>query len=299
MIKPYRIVYLGMLGVYSYIPLKRLFQAGANVVGVVVPRPQADQHGPVFLPPARPSVSDLPVLSNPAQENIAAEASKYEIPVLSVGSLKDKAALAAFQEFSPDLVITVCFPRLLPKSWLKTPEHGCLNLHPSLLPAYRGPNPLFWQFRNGEKDIGITLHFMEAEVDSGDIAAHRQIEYPEGITAVEADRTAAEIGVEMILEVLALPEIPRRPQGTEKASYQPAPSKTDRTIDPSWPVKRAFNFLRGADEWAPFWVQFDDGEEIEINRAVSYDPDKKISAAFLETGEGIEIQMADGVLAVG
>lgn len=289
---------MGMLGVYSMIPFKALLDAGANIVGVVTPRPMKDKSGPKFLPPIKPVESNLPVLTNPVQENIQALASQHDIPVMSVGSLRDAASLAALEEMQPDLVITVCFPRILPHSWLETPKFGCLNLHPSLLPAYRGPYPLFWQFRAGETNMGVTLHIMDVEVDAGDILGQKKVEFPEGITAAAADKLAAQAGAELILQALSQGEVSHQPQGLEGASYQSAPTWDDRTIGVDWEVKRAFNFLRGADEWAPFWVRLPDGEEREIKEAIFYQAGKKNSAVLEDTAEGFEIQLADGVLLV-
>lgn len=289
---------MGMVGIYSYIPLKALIDAGANVVGVVFSRPTDKEGGPKFLPAVKSIQSELPLRSESNPENILTAAGRHDIPVLSVGNLKDETSLQAFRDLKPELVITVCFPQILPKSWLGVPAEGCLNLHPSLLPAYRGPNPLFWQFREGEKNTGVTLHFMDAVADAGDIVAQKSVEFPKGITAFEADQVAAKAGAELILETISMKDIPRRSQHLGSITYQAAPTREDRFIREDWEVKRAFNFLRGADEWAPFWFKSTAGEELEISQVLSYQVGKKNAAVIIETAAGFEIQLSDGVLLV-
>lgn len=134
-----RIVYMGMGGVFSLLPLRALLAAGRHVVAVVVPGVNTSWLSP------ETGGGALPLLASPVQPDIRHEAWKHGIPVLQVGRLSDEAALAAAASLRPDLICVACFPRMLPAGWLAQPELGCLNLHPSLLPAYCGPAPLFWQ----------------------------------------------------------------------------------------------------------------------------------------------------------
>ena len=297
-VKPYRIVFLGMEGIFSGIPLEALIEHGANIVGVVLPRPTKDQLGPKWLPRTKRLQSELPILNKRALKTIRTLAGDNNIPVLSVGDLKEEQTVSAFQDLEPDLVITACFPRQLPKSWLEIPMVGCLNLHPSLLPAYRGPSPLFWQFRNGEKDTGVTLHFMGAEIDAGDIVGQKSVVFEEGITSIEADRLTAKAGAALILEALSKSEIPRVPQPKEKASYQPRPTEMVRTIPLDWSVQHAYNFLRGAQDWAPFWIDLGEGRYIQTSKVLAYELKVDQGTAVIEDSEVISVQMKDGVLKV-
>ncbi len=294
-LQPYRIVYLGMGGIFSALPFKALLTADAEIAAVVLPRPDADDAGPRWVTTSPPPDSSLPLLRPMTPPNLLGLAAEHGVPVLSVGDLHDADSLAAFAELEPDLVITVCFPQLLPADWLTVPRLGCLNLHPSLLPAYRGPSPLFWQFRAGEQATGVTLHFMDQGADQGDIVGQAAVVFPEGISAFEADRLAAEVGGRLILETLALPEIPRRTQPQVGASYQPRPTVADRTIRAAdWSAQRAFNFLRGADEWVPFWIETLAGLRLEVRHVVHYQEsyrrpqakDPWVNAVIVEMGAG-------------
>jgi methionyl-tRNA formyltransferase len=297
-LKPYRVVFLGMEGVFSAIPFQALIKHGANIVGTVLPRPTKDQLGPKWLPRTKRIDSELPILNKRAPKTLRTLAGDKGIPVLSVGDLSEEQTVLAFRELNPELVVTACFPRLLPKNWLEIPEYGCLNLHPSLLPAYRGPSPLFWQFRNGEKNTGVTLHFMDAVMDAGDIVGQKRVVFEEGITAAETDRLTAEVGAKLILEALSRTEIPRAPQPEEGVSYQPRPTELDRTISADWPVLQAYNFFRGANGWAPFWIEMSENQYVQVSQVLAYELNGEQDVGIVEEEGVISVQMKDGLLKV-
>ncbi|MBW8012884.1 MAG: hypothetical protein FVQ83_16830 [Chloroflexi bacterium] len=292
----YKIVFFGMGGVYSLLPLRALLENGAQVAAVFFARPESTRQEPRWLPRAAAKDPQALVVL-PETDSIISAAGEFEVPVLEVGELESEA-LSILRELSPDLIVTACFPRLLPQEWLETPRLGCLNIHPSLLPAYQGRYPLFWQFRAGEHDTGVTLHLMDTGVDTGDIVAQKGLTFPEGVTAWNADKLAAEAGAELLVDVLAKPKLSQQPQPSAGASYQGIPTEADRTIPTSWPVRRAFNFLRGADDWAPFWIEMEDGERLEVNRALGFELDAELDAYYENIGEEKRVQMEDGVLRV-
>lgn len=293
-----RIVYFGMGGAYSLIPLEALVQAGAQVAAVVFPRPMADDKGPRWMPAAALPTSDPELVIKRVSENILTKAGDYGIPVLEVGSMRNKMTLEAIEELEPDLVVVACFSQILPEKMLELPSLGCLNIHPSLLPAYRGPDPLFWQFRAGEQDTGVSVHWMDVGVDTGDILGQTRVEFSGGITAVEADKLVAQAGANLILEALREDEWPRHPQVRKGASYQANPGMEDRAIPVSWGVQRAFNFLRGANGWAPFWIEMADDERVEVRETLGYVAGSRIGGN-VETQDGETwVQMGDGVLRV-
>ncbi|MCH7794705.1 MAG: hypothetical protein IH900_06155 [Proteobacteria bacterium] len=280
------------------IPLESLVEEGAQVTAVVFPRPRVDDKGPRWMPAAAQIPNDLQLVVRAARENILTLAGAQGIPVLEVGSMRDAATLAAIEELQPDLVIVACFPQILPETMLKIPNIGCLNIHPSLLPAYRGPQPLFWQLRAGELNMGVTVHWMDVGVDTGDILGQVELRLAEGTRANEVDRVAAQAGADLIMKALKEDDWPRRPQGNEAASYQTAPRDIDRVIPTSWDVRRAFNFLRGAETWAPFWIEAEDGKRIEVREAIGYRAAARLEHR-VEARDGESwVQMKDGVLRV-
>ena len=248
-----RIVYMSMGGAFGRVPLRTLLEAGFDMVGLMMPHPLAD------LAPARAApVADLALQLHPEQQLLSLHdlAAQFEIPIFPTGSLRRPEGLESFAILDPDLLIVACFPHILPETWLQVPALGCLNLHPSLLPAYRGPHPLFWQFQAGETRTGASVHFMDAGIDTGDLLDQAAVTLPPGISGPETDALMAQSAVDLLIEHLHSPyNLARQPQPASESRYQGRPTPDDRIIPVSWPVERAFNFIRGAGEWAPFWIE--------------------------------------------
>ena len=271
-----------MGGVLSLIPLRALLQAGHEIVGLMVPASRRASGGAPrrrMLLPA--DVVDL--------------ARARDIPIVEVPSIDDGGTFAALEGWEPDLVCVACFPCLLPRRWLDLPHHGCLNLHPSLLPAYRGPAPLFWQFRAGEERTGVTLHFMDEGADTGDIVFQAEVPFSDGITGAEAERLAAEAHARLLLEALSLPDPPRRPQPSHAAIRQGWPRAADLRIPTSWTARRAFNFVRGAAQWGPFEIETPDGT-FRVTGACGFVPGGSLGAATRRTAPVLSVEFSDGIV---
>ena len=311
---------MGMLGEFSHAPLRSLIEHGAQVCGVVIPRPARGSLGPVTaepcgspirrpLPTGTPRLAQaatrlpnsLPVLPSPVAPNIVTLAEAQSIPVVEVARLSVPETLTTLSGFHPDVICVACFPQVFPAALLAVPPLGCLNLHPSLLPAYRGPAPLFWQFRQGETRTGVTIHFMDEGVDTGDIVLQRPVTLPDGISGAEADRLCSEAGAELMVEAVQRLErdrrgCPRTKQPEEGISYYSWPAQVDFRISTERPARRAFNFMRGAAEWGvPFAIQVGD-EPIRARYAISFSPDEILGAAWRQAGEQVWVQCAPGVL---
>lgn len=246
-----RIAFLGMRCAFSHAPFEALLAAGFPIVGLIIPsarRPDARSRFAAAVRPVPPP--PLPMLPG----DVVGAAHARGIPVLEVARLDDPASLEALDALRPDVLCVACFPRLLPPAWLARPLLGALNIHPSLLPAYRGPEPLFWQFREGETRTGVSVHRIDAGADTGDLVAQAEVPFPDGITPVEVERLTAEAGARLLVEALGQPTITHTPQPIAGASYYPRPGASDLVVPTAWPARRAFNFLRGAANWGPFVV---------------------------------------------
>src|SRR5205823_3279104 len=92
--------------------------------------------------------------------------------------------------------------KILPPELLDVPRVGCLNVHPSLLPAHRGPAPLFWTFRHGDPLAGLTVHWMDEGIDTGDIALQEEIPVAEGTSGLDLQRECLERGARLLVEVV-------------------------------------------------------------------------------------------------
>jgi methionyl-tRNA formyltransferase len=296
-----RIVYLGMTGLFSRPPLEKLLEAGVEVAAVIVPAPAGLTlaSGLRRLPPLAPPPTDLPVLNPHLEHHIIHLAWGHDIPVWEVTRLTAPAVMALCTELAPDLLVVACFSQRLPPALLALPRYGCLNLHPSLLPAYRGPAPLFWQARHGVEQTGVTLHFMDEGLDSGAIVGQRALAWPEGATQVVLDRRCAAAGATLLVEAVQRlaggGTLPARPQNEAEAGYFAWPTPDDFQISTEWPARRAFNFMRfAAGEW-PLWLEHN-GRQIFIRIAISYDPRQILAEPIIEQEPELWVQFKPGVV---
>ena len=253
-----RILFCGLPAGVSAVVLRGLLDDGRDVAGVVVPAAAVPHLLPSPTPPlAYLSPPAVPTLSLGEQADLLALAWSRGWPVLAVGDFGHADALAALAGLAPDVAVVACFTRRIPPAALAVPRLGFLNLHPSLLPRYRGPQPLFWQLRDGAP-TGATVHSLDEGLDTGDIAAQTAVPLPDGLDGPAAERTLALAGLGLLRGVLADLErgvVARRPQGPG-GSYQSAPTETDFTLSTDWPARRAFNFMRGTADWGrPYAVE--------------------------------------------
>jgi methionyl-tRNA formyltransferase len=291
-----RIIFLGMPGRFSAPPLAALLARGAEVVAVAVPAPPRSL--PIARLPPSPAPAGLLPLAGSAPPNILQLAAARGIPALAIGRPAGREAAAALAELRPDLACVACWPWRLPSALLGLPRHGFLNVHPALLPALRGPEPLFWALRAGDERIGATVHIMDAGLDTGDIVAQGAVDLAAGASWEEVEARAAGLGGDLLagaVGLLAAGRLPRRPQGPG-GSYMPAPQAADFAIETAWPARRAFSFMRGTAAWGrPYPVRLGDAD-LMLAEAISHDPAGALGQAHRRHGDLIEIQMAPGVL---
>jgi methionyl-tRNA formyltransferase len=298
-----RVVFMGMRVAFSYIALARLIAETLDVRCVIVPaiRINAPATVPVTQLQPEPSPSAVPLLTRFVQPDITHLAWEHGIPVLEVSRLAHPETLSTLATYQPDVICVACFNQRFPSALLKLPRHGCLNLHPSLLPAYRGPAPLFWVFRNGERETGVTVHLMDEGLDTGDILLQERVEIPEGIRGDVLEQRCASLGAELMAEavrpVCAGTASPTH-QPDEGSSYYPWPSAEDFWISPTRPARWAFNFIRGVAHWAgPLEIHVA-GQRFPVREAVSYVPDGTLESPFVRDGDDLWVQCMPGVLHV-
>jgi methionyl-tRNA formyltransferase len=201
---PLRILFLGMNGPFSLPPLAALVEHGFGPEAILTPPP------PGIVVAFRQVA--VPTAGEGGEDNLYRLAARNGIPVYEAGDLKDPRSLRLPEGL--DYVVAACFPRLLPAAWLAAPRFGCLNLHPSLLPAYRGRFPVEDQLAAGETQTGVTLHRMDATADTGDILLQESFPVPPEATVESLTRFAALRGAGLLLRYLSQPEkYPRRSQG--------------------------------------------------------------------------------------
>ena len=162
----------------------------------------------------------------------------------------------------PDLYVTAAFGQILSQKLLDIPKIGTVNVHPSLLPKYRGPAPVNWSIIEGETRTGVTTMMTDAGMDTGDILLVRETELSPDEDAAMLSERLARVGAELLVETLRRIEAgdcPRRPQDNEAASYFPMLTKETGRIDWTRGARRVVNLVRGVVPWPGAWTEFGDG----------------------------------------
>ena len=199
-----------------------------------------------------------------------------------------------------DIFVVVAYGLMLPKAVLDMPRYGCVNIHGSVLPKYRGASPIHAAIRHGETTTGITIMQMDTGIDTGDIILQRQLSIgPEERFTSLHDRMA-ELGGESILEALALIEAgaaTRTPQDDAASSYAPMIQKSDGRIDWAWPTSQIINLTRAFDPWPGPFSPYK-GETIKIWQVEKADLHDGLSSCIESSPPGtvISADPAKGLL---
>lgn len=251
--------------------LKAVLRADLSVVGLVLPGIPGSP-APIEVPTPRRSV---PLAG--AQEidaGLPGVSRKHGIPVYRFGSLTSQAATAALASFKATLLVCACFPQLIPRRVTRLFPDGAFNIHPSFLPALRGPDPMFWTFRDGSGQSGVTIHHLSPEFDAGPIVDQRSVQYHDGTSEPELETRLASCAADMLASTVAEIRAGQEPQRVEQdhslATYAPFPTQDDFHLDRSMPARHAFNFVRGVQHrQIPITVELD-GARVRIVHAIRY-----------------------------
>ena len=232
----------------------------------------------------------IEVRSSPGEGGLSSLCRQRGIPVRPVGDAGELAA--ALESYPGCRLLVACLPWRLDDQLLQRfPE--LYNLHPSLLPYYRGPDPLFWQFQAGEAGFGVTLHRVSATVDGGGVVAQRPMPVAAGATRGQVEGALAAIGAGLFRECMAAGRFPSIPQDEARATRFGAPRPIDYRLSTSWTVARAYRFIAGvAGDGVPFGIT-GPGAALTVRGAV----DPATAGRPLPAGL-VEVRFADGVLVV-
>lgn len=290
-----RVAFFGMRCAFSVPPLSALIGAGHQIAAVLLP-------GPPFGPPILPKQATLtlPLLgARQAGEDIEAEAARAGAAVLNVSDLRHPQAIAALVDLEPDLIATACFPALLPPEVLQLPSLGCLNVHPSLLPRGRGPEPLFWTFRRGELETGVTIHLMDKHFDAGPVVLQETITVPPGIRLPEFERQLAELGGTLLVQAIAALAAGHArpvPQDDSQATSAPIPGPADYEVPTNLPATWAYNFARAvaaiSDQLRV--VVMETKEQIRVADAVAVEEGSTLATPYLIAEDHIDVRFRPG-----
>ncbi len=284
------IVFFGSGAAFSVAALVGLLNGGATVTRIVCAQSNAGSARETRWP-ALKVTQPHPLIAVAERRGQSPALLRYDM----------HATLDTRGDARPKLGVAACFAPILRRPWLEWPEHGIVNLHPSLLPAYRGPDPLFWQFRNGERDMAITAHYMSEEMDAGDIVAACKKPLKAGATERDVERTLALEGAKLILALL--PDLrdghslEACAQDARAAHYDSNASIDDFRVSTDWPAERAYRFICGTQaRGLPYTVNVA-GEDITLARAHGFESGADAQTPpFASTGNTVRIAFNPGVL---
>ncbi|GJL82221.1 MAG: hypothetical protein DHS20C01_18550 [marine bacterium B5-7] len=205
---------------------------------------------------------------------------------------------ASFEE-PFDFILVACCAEWIAPEIAALAKHACLNLHPSLLSRYRGPEPIFWQLKAGETNTGISLHHIEVRMDSGPVVAMHRVAYPSGASADELDQLLARAGASLFIQAIARWrdsnfELPVVQQDESMASQQSYADDQDFLVPVTWSAQRAFNFIRGV-RGGPFTIT-NGTHRLLVDRAMRLESDGEPGCPYYMDGNQAVIGFKDGTL---
>lgn len=296
-----QIVFMGTPG-FAVPTLKRLIESENHTVAAVVTQPDKPAGRGNKLQP--PPVKEL--------------ALAHHIPVFQPEKIRGANFDAVLAPFAPDVIVVVAYGKILPPEILRLPKFGCLNLHASLLPKYRGAAPVQWAIINGERVTGVTIMLLDEGMDTGNIVAREEVEILDDDDTISLSNMLSVIGAELMLRVLdriqATGKVESTPQDHTQATYAPMLKKSDgllpwelrtdqllcrvRGLQP-WPG--AFSFLHGK-MWKILKVEpYEEPDSLYLRTRRASDPAYRPvpgTVTSVVRGRGFTVQTGDGSLLV-
>ena len=277
-----RIVFMGTPD-FAVPSLEGLIAAGHQVRGV-------------FCQPDRPVGRHQNKLQAPPVKRAALE---HGIPVFQPTKLRDGSALEQLRSLDPELIVVAAYGRILPDDILALPPRGCINVHSSLLPKYRGAAPINWAVINGERETGVTIMDMASELDAGDIILQRATPIGETEDAAALYTRLAELGGALVVEAVAQIEdgtAVHTPQDPSGVTYAPMLSKDLSPVDWSRGAWEIFNQIRGLYPWPGASTDALTGETIKLwgGQVVEKRTDARPGTVLTAGNAGIDVACGDG-----
>jgi methionyl-tRNA formyltransferase len=253
----------------------------------------------VFTQPDKPKGRGKQIAISAVKE-VALE---NNIPVFQPEKLKsDYETLQKLKDMKPDFIVVVAYGQMLTKEILTIPKYGCINVHGSLLPKYRGAAPIHWAIINGEKETGNTTMFMDTGLDTGDILLKSKVEITDDMTTGELHDIMMEDGGKLLVKTLkGLIEgtIVREKQGETTTDYARMLDKNLAKIDWNQSSTKIKNHIRGLNPWPIAYTQYD-GQNMKIYEAKILDEQSSNKPGYILdlSKEGIKVSCGEGTLLI-
>ena len=277
-----RIVFMGTPE-FAVPSLNALLEAGHQVCGV-------------FCQPDKPVGRHQNKLQPPPVKVVAQE---HDIPVFQPTKLRDGSALAQLQEWNPELIVVAAYGRILPDEILHLPPKGCINVHSSLLPRYRGAAPIHWAIVNGDEETGVTIMDMATELDAGDIISQVKTPIDSEETVEMLHDRLAQLGGTLLVQTvadIAAGTAVRTKQEASQVTYAPMLSRALSPINWKRTAKEIHNQVRGLVPWPATSTDIFGGETVKVFSVCEPDltTQKEAGTILAANQQGIDVACGDG-----
>ena len=271
---------------FAVFSLKALIEAGHEIVGVLSQPDKPKGRGYTLTPPP-----------------VKVAALEAGIPVYQPTTLKDEAFAALLSELDPEIIVVVAYGKILPESVLRYPTYGCVNVHGSLLPEYRGAAPMQRAIIDGRSVTGITTMYMDVGLDTGDMLLREELPIDDSDNFETIHDKLGALGASLIvrtLDALEKGECPRIPQEESGATYAAKITKEDCLIDFSQSARAVHNQIRGLSPIPLTFTHTPDGKLLKVTRAQIREEETVLGepGLVLSTDDGITIACGRGALTI-
>ena len=278
-----RVVFMGTPDIAATC-FKRIIADGFEIVGC-------------YTQPDRPKGRGMKMVYSPVKEVAIAN----NIPVFQPENFKSEETIAQFRALKPDICAVVAYGRMLPQAILDTPTCGCINIHASLLPQYRGSAPYQWAVLDGRKETGVTAQHMVLEMDAGDIIDVEKTPIGENDTAGEVLDRLAELGATLLSRVLSRAKCGEKccgkPQCCENVTFAPMLDKSMCPIDWTKTACQVHNHVRGLHPWPVATMELQ-GKKFKVHATRVAEGSGKPGEILGLTKTGLKIACGEGAVEV-
>ena len=252
----------------------------------------------VITQPDRPKGRGQKLTPSPIKEY----ALEHNLTVLQPEKIKTSETEEQLKKLAPDLIVVVAFGQILSKAILDIPQLGCINVHASLLPKYRGAAPIHWSIINGETKTGITTMYMDVGLDTGDMILKEEVSISAKMNTGELHDTLMNIGAKTLLQTIkqiAEGSVVRNKQNDAKASYAPLLTKELERINWLLPAQEIYNLVRGLNPW-PVAFSIFKGKKLKIwqTKVIDNVTIGEIGIVLSLTETGFTVQTGKGILEI-
>ena len=279
-----RVVFMGTPDIAATC-LKKILADGTQVVGV-------------YTQPDRPKNRGMKLAFSPVKEVALA----HNIPVFQPENFREDETVEQLRALEPDVVAVVAYGRILPQRVLDIPPKGCINIHASLLPSYRGSAPYQWAVLDGLQETGVTAMYLCREMDAGDMIDVAKTSIGENETAGELLDRLAVLGADLLSQTLTKIHegtVTATPQDSSLATYAPMLDKTMCPIDWNKTAQQVHNHVRGMNPWPVATAELA-GKHFKIHATVVLDETTDAAAGTVLglTKTGLKVACGDGVIEI-